>query len=105
MPPPEAAPARKPWHPYAVLALALLAPGSGHWAVGQLQRGVAFVWFMFILGWIGWNLTTPAHGLVLRYSGWWLIYGMSILDAYRIARLHWALARRSAVNLPPAGGR
>lgn len=81
----------KPIHPYLVMLIAAIAPGSGHWAAGHLQRGVMFAWFMFILGWITWKITPVELSLFARLSGGLVIYGMSILDAYRLARLRWAL--------------
>ena len=84
---------RAPLHPYLVLLIAALAPGSGHWAAGNIQRGVMFAWFMFILGWISWRVTGPDHSLLGRLSGGILIYAISILDAYKLARIRWALYR------------
>ena len=86
----SAPPARAPLNPYLVLLIAAVAPGSGHWAVGQIQRGVMFAWFMFVLGWITWRLTGSEISPIGRVSGGLLVYGVSILDAYRIARFRWA---------------
>ena len=86
-------PPRAPLHPYLVLLIAALAPGSGHWAVGNIQRGVMFAWFMFVLGWISWRLTGPEISALGRLAGGLLVYGISILDAYRIARFRWTRHR------------
>ena len=83
------APQPKPLHPYLVMLIAIVAPGSGHWAASQIQRGMMFAWFMFILGWICWRLTPPELGVIGRLSGGLLIYAISVLDAYRIARFRW----------------
>ncbi len=93
-----APPARKPLHPYWVMLIAILAPGSGHWAAGNIQRGMMFAWFMFVLGWISWRLTTPEISLVGRLAGGLFIYMISILDAYRLARLRWAEFHRGPSN-------
>ena len=49
---------RAPLNPYLVLVIAALAPGSGHWAVGQIQRGVMFAWALWLanslVGWLKW---------------------------------------------------
>ena len=87
--PSSAAPSTKPFNPYLVMLIAVVAPGSGHWAAGQIQRGMMFAWFMFILGWISWKLVPPEFGTFMRLSPALLIYGLSILDAYRIARFNW----------------
>jgi len=81
---------KAPLHPYLVLLIAAVAPGSGHWAVGQIQRGAMFAWFMVILGWISWRMTGAEVSPIGRLSGGLLIYAISILDAYRIARFRWA---------------
>jgi hypothetical protein len=81
---------RPPLHPYLVMLIAIVAPGSGHWAAGAMQRGVMFVWFMLILGWISWRLTGPDISIVGRLAGALLIYAVSITDAYKLARLRWA---------------
>jgi hypothetical protein len=81
---------RPPLHPYLVMLIAAVAPGSGHWAAGNIQRGVMFAWFMFVLGWITWKLAGPEANPIGRLSGGLLIYAISILDAYRIARFRWA---------------
>jgi hypothetical protein len=81
---------RVPLHPYLVLLIAAVAPGSGHWAVGNIQRGVMFAWFMIVLGWITWRITGPEVSPIGKLSGGLFVYTISILDAYRIARFRWA---------------
>jgi hypothetical protein len=88
-PQPTGQQARAPLHPYLVLLIAAVAPGSGHWAVGVIQRGVMFAWFMFVLGWITWRLTGPEISPIGKVSGGLLVYAVSIMDAYRIARFRW----------------
>jgi hypothetical protein len=81
---------RPPIHPYLVMLIAIVAPGSGHWAAGNIQRGVMFAWFIFVLGWISWRLTGPEISPVGRLAGGLLIYAISVMDAYRLARFRWA---------------
>lgn len=90
---PATAPAVRPLHPYWIMLIAIVAPGSGHWAAGHIQRGMMFAWFMLILGWICWKITPPDISVVGRMSGGLLIYAVSVLDAYRIARFRWARYR------------
>lgn len=80
----------KPIHPYLVMLIAIVAPGSGHWAAGNIQRGVMFAWFTFILGWVTWKIMPAELSIFARLSGGLVVYGMSILDAYRLGRLRWA---------------
>ena len=84
---------RPPVHPYVVMLIAMVAPGSGHWAAGNIQRGVMFAWFMFVFGWLSWRLAGPDIGIIGRLSGGLFIYALSVMDAYRIARFRWARYR------------
>jgi hypothetical protein len=81
---------RPPIHPYLVMLIAMVAPGSGHWTAGNIQRGMMFAWFMFILGWVSWRLTGPEVSVIGRLAGGLFIYAISVMDAYKIARLRWA---------------
>ena len=84
---------RPPLHPYLVMLIAIVAPGSGQWAAGNVQRGVIFVWFILIFGWIGWHLAGPGISPVGRAAGGIFIYAISVVDAYRMARFRWARYR------------
>lgn len=78
---------KPPISPRKVLLLAILLPGWGHWRIGQLQRGVIFVFFMFILGWLTFRLSPVERSLIGRYAGGLFVYAISITDAYRLARI------------------
>lgn len=79
----------QPRNPYAVLAAAIVLPGSGHVLNGVPQRGLVFLFFIILLGWVSANLM-PAHASFLgRYIGGVFVYGLSVIDAYRIARVNW----------------
>jgi len=91
--PKSATPGRAPLNPYLVMLIAIVAPGSGQWAAGHLQRGVIFVWFILIFGWIGWKLAGSGISPVGRLAGGIFIYAISIIDAYKLARLRWARYR------------
>jgi hypothetical protein len=80
---------RRPLNPYVVLALAILLPGVGHVAVGMPSRGLVFVFFMLLFGYITVHLTTQDQSLVGRFAGGLFIYAISITDAYKWARLRW----------------
>ena len=86
---------RPPWHPYAVLVLALLMPGAGHVAVGQPQRGLGFAFFTLLLLLLSWHTTTPDHSLIGRLAGGLFVWALSIPDAYRIARLNYERWRQA----------
>jgi hypothetical protein len=80
------APERRPVNPYLVLGLAIVLPGVGHVAAGLPCRGLVFVFFMLLFGWITFHLTTPDQSLIGRYAGGLFIYAISITDAYKWAR-------------------
>ena len=65
-----------------------------------------FLFFTVLLGWVTWHLTGAEHSVIGRYAGGIFVYGVSVLDAYKLARISaTAWARRTAspapVTLPP----
>jgi uncharacterized membrane protein YkvI len=85
---------RRPVHPSLVLLAAILLPGFGHTLCGFRYRGLAMQMFMIVLGLITWHLTTPQQSLVGRLAGGLFIYAISIMDAYRLAKLRWDAFQR-----------
>lgn len=83
---PEAMP-RPPLHPLWVLLIAILLPGVGQVVNDTPKRGIMFVFFMMSLGWVTLHLAPPEASFVGRYAGGFFIYAISILDAYRWARV------------------
>lgn len=75
----------KPKHPLLVFAVSLI-PGAGHVLLGQAQRGLMFIFFVTILGWISLKLMPENASFVGRHIGGVFIWGISIIDAYRINR-------------------
>jgi len=49
------------------------------------------VLFMLILGWVTLYTTTPEHSFVGQYAGGFFVYAISLMDAYRFARVRQAL--------------
>lgn len=96
-------PDRRPMHPYAVLALAIVLPGSGHVAIGQPQRGFGFAFFSLLLALMSWHTTTPEHSFVGRSAGGLFVWALSIPDAYRIARLNFEAWRTRACQAISTG--
>ena len=84
-------PASPPANPYVVLVSAILLVGSGQVWNRQPLRGLTFFFFMVLLG--GFTLMTarPEVSLVGKLSGGLFVYAMSILDAYRTARIRQAV--------------
>ena len=77
-------------NPYVVLLASLLLPGSGHIILGRAPRGLMFLFFMIILGWISFKLMPPSANFFGRHGGGVLVYGLCALDAYKIARIEFA---------------
>lgn len=89
-------PPTKPMHPYAILALSTLLPGSGHVFSGVPARGLQFLFFMVVIGWATSKIAPEQASFIGRYAGGFFIYALSILDAYKIARVKWETWRFAA---------
>lgn len=87
---------RKPLHPWAVMALAVLLPGVGHVASRQPVRGLIFLFFMILLGAFTATTAAPGVSVVGKYAGGLFVWAMSILDAYRIGRIRYEVWRHQA---------
>lgn len=80
-----------PTNPYLVLGAAILLPASGHVILGVPVRGLQFLFFMVILAWVTAKVAPPDASFIGRHAGGFLIYALSILDAYKLARVRHAL--------------
>ncbi len=76
-----------PRNPYLVLAAALVLPGSGHVLLGLAPRGLMFLFFIIVLGWAGTHVMPETASFFARHIGGIFVYGLSVIDAYRIARI------------------
>ncbi|MFN0194440.1 MAG: hypothetical protein ACKVP5_21125 [Aestuariivirga sp.] len=90
----------EPRNPRLVL-LASIVPGAGHVLLGQAQRGLIFIFFMAILGWVSVKLMPDHATFIGRHIGGVFIYGISIIDAYRRARVSWEAWRYAQENRSP----
>jgi hypothetical protein len=84
---------KKPLNPYLVLAAAIVLPGIGQVLNETPRRGLVMVLFMLILGWVTLYTTTPDHSFVGRYAGGFFVYAISVMDAYRFARIRKAISQ------------
>jgi hypothetical protein len=80
---------RRPLNPYWVLIAGALLPGSGHVMLGLSTRGLFFVLFIILLGWVSVNLMPPHSSFFGRHIGGIFVYGLSVIDAYKSARVKW----------------
>lgn len=83
-------PTTAPTNPYLVLGAAIVLPGSGHVILGVPVRGLQFLFFMVILAWVTAKIAPSDASFVGRHAGGFLIYALSILDAYKLARIRTA---------------
>ena len=80
---------RKPINPYLALAASLVIPGGGHVLQAQTQRGLMFLFFTVILGWVSVRLMPETASFFSRHAGGIFIYGISVIDSYKLARVNW----------------
>jgi hypothetical protein len=83
--------AAKPYHPYTILGVAIVLPGVGHVLNGNPQRGLTFLFFIIVLAWATSRIAPPQATFIGHYAGGIFIYALSILDAYKAARVKWTL--------------
>jgi hypothetical protein len=73
--------------PRLVLLASLLLPGSGHVWLGLAQRGMIFLFFTLIFGWISVRLMPETASFIGRHIGGVFMWGICALDAYKTARI------------------
>jgi hypothetical protein len=83
-------PSPAPANRYLILGAAIVLPGSGHVLLSVPMRGLQFLFFMVILGWVTTKVAPADASFVGRHAGGFLIYALSVLDAYRIGRIRYA---------------
>jgi len=86
----------RPANPYKVLAAAIF-PAGGHVMLGLPGRGLQFLFFTVILAWVTTKFAPSDASFIGRHAGGVLIYALSIVDAYRIARIRYASWNFSAL--------
>ena len=84
---------KSPPNPYVVLAVALVLPGCGQVMNRQPVRGLVFVFFILLLGAFTLKTASPDVSIVGKLAGGIFVYAMSILDAYRHARVRFETLR------------
>ena len=85
--------AKSPPNPYVVLAVALVLPGVGQVMNRQPVRGLFFVFFILLLGAYTLKTAAPDVSIVGKLAGGIFVYALSILDAYRHARVRFEVWR------------
>ena len=81
----------KPWHPFLVLLVAIMLPGVGQVLNRVPLRGLTMVFFMLVLGLVTYQVASPDVSVIGRFAGGIFIYAISIMDAYKGARIRWSI--------------
>ena len=79
-------PVKKKIPAWLVVVAAIIVPGSGHVIIGRATRGLLMLFWMFVLGFITFQLTNENISIIGRLSGGIAVWALSILEAYRLAR-------------------
>jgi hypothetical protein len=85
----------RPINPHAVLATAILLPGTGQVLNRQPVRGLTFLFFILLLGAFTLKTADPDVSIVGKLAGGLFVYGLSIIDAYKLARVRFEVWRQS----------
>lgn len=81
----------KPMNPHLVLAIATVLPGMGQVANRQPVRGLIFVFFILLLGAFTLKTAAPDVSIVGKLAGGIFVWAMSMIDAYKTARIRHTL--------------
>lgn len=87
---------KAPPNPYLVLATAIVLPGVGQVLNRQPVRGLIFVFFIILLGAFTLKTADPSVSFVGKMSGGLFVWAMAIFDAYKTARVRWAVWEHQA---------
>jgi hypothetical protein len=80
-----------PVNPRLVLVAACLLPASGQVLNRQPVRGLIFLFFVLLLGAFTLKTADPDVSVLGKLSGGIFVYAMSIIDAYKTARVRHTL--------------
>ncbi len=78
---------KTPPNPHAILALAVILPGMGQVANKQPMRGLTFLFFILLLGAFTLKTAGAEISMLGKLSGGVFVWALSILDAYKTARI------------------
>ncbi len=82
---------KTPLNPYLVLAIGFILPGVGQVVNRQPMRGLIFLFFMLLLGAFTLKTAGADVSLVGKLAGGLFVWAMSLLDAYKVARIRHAV--------------
>lgn len=71
---------------YFAIIASLLVPGSGYVILGKQFRGLMMLLWMFVFGFITYNLAGENVSFIGHWSGGLAVWVLSVLDVYKITR-------------------
>ena len=76
---------------FPLLTTAIVLPGVGQVLNREPVRGLFFVFFILLLGGFTLKTANPDVSIVGKLAGGIFVYAISIYDAYKRARINWAV--------------
>ncbi len=77
---------RKPYPVWLVTTAAFLLPGSGQMLNGFPVRGIIMQFFMIVLGFVTYKISSPDISFIGRFAGGIFVYVFSVIDANTVAK-------------------
>lgn len=71
---------------WLIVVASIIVPGSGHVLLGKPVRGLLLLFWMFVFGYITFQLTTIEISFIGRLSGGFAVWTISVLEVYRLVR-------------------
>ncbi|MBK5241397.1 hypothetical protein [Clostridium sp.] len=71
---------------YIIVISSIIIPGSGHVLSGKPLRGFLMICWMFVFGYITFQLTTEVTSFIGRFSGAFAVWVLSVLEVDKLAR-------------------
>jgi hypothetical protein len=72
---------------YIILMLSMVIPGAGHVILKRPTRGLFFIFWMYCLGYITYQITSTDITLIGRLSGGIAVWVLSVLEVDRMLKL------------------
>jgi TM2 domain-containing membrane protein YozV len=98
---------RKPYPVWLVTVAAFLLPGSGQMLNGFPVRGIIMQFFMILLGFVTYKISSPDISFIGRFAGGIFVYVFSVIDANTVAKRAMTAWERMSEpekqGRPPAG--
>lgn len=74
---------------WIVVLMSLIMPSFGYVVLGKSSRGLMMLLWMFLFGYITFQLTSSDISVVGRFSGAFGVWTISIVEIHRMAKKIW----------------